>query len=169
MDEPERPENGKTDVMRSCFVIIAVVAVVFALIFYAGNKAFEPKKTTPDLYEITRTTSLVFPVGSKVIHSYKEGWKDYELAAVVEMNPQDVKFFINSLPSNPDSKPEISRSDRLGITRSISRFTEELEWWNPDKAKKFTAIYTTDGRYLHVILDQDDPSRTVAYIYWYNT
>lgn len=171
MEEPVGQKNGKSKVLHGCCIASAVVIILLAVfIVYAGNKVFETKKSTPNLYRITRNTSIHFPAGSKLIHSYMEGWQDFELAAVVEMKPQDVKAFINSLPSDSYTKWHISRSDRLGVTKSMSRFTMERNWWNPDRVMKFIAVDTDySDDHIYMLLDQDDPITTRVYLYWIDT
>ncbi|MHB1002125.1 MAG: hypothetical protein ACYC27_23030 [Armatimonadota bacterium] len=137
-----------------------------ALGVYAIFKSYQIKKSTPGLSEIAHENRMVFPPGSKLIHSYMESWGDYWFAAVVEIDPQDVKPFINSLPSDLYHKPVISRNDRLGISNSMSGINEKLEWWNPDKAEKFIAVDTGDSfSSLKLLFNLDNPSRTVVYIY----
>lgn len=157
---------------QSLFVVLFFVGIVlligvFLLAHWNAARVFRAKISKPGLAEISETTGIHFPDGTRMLSSYQEKWEDTLMIAKLEMDSESIGEFIKSLPY----RRETSRTEKYEMDRLFGSRTDIPEWWNPNSQKKFQAVRleSTDNLSTTVISISTDGQSRIVYLCWMRT
>jgi len=120
----------------------------------------------PDLERVAKATGIRFPPTAKLVRAtyYIILAGEYYLYATVELRPDEAAVLLRNVPSpkkvyTGDSAPE-------EIKFALIEHPPSLDWWHPSSTTEFIIAVSTarPGTRISILLMQDDPSLTIAYI-----
>ncbi len=148
----------RNDTVRFLRVVGVILAVVAIGGFWLYSREGAPRNV--DLAFVSRF--VPFPESARLTNSeFHKGFQGGQLWARVEIERGDVETFVRSLPS----VKRVSRTDRLGITRSHWSDHSPPSWWDPDSARRFAAAnIDKSGVEVSILVSLDDPKNAVVWV-----
>ena len=120
----------------------------------------------PDLEGVAKATGIRFPRTAKLVRAIygiiPAG--EFYLYARVELRPDEAAVLLRNVPSPKKVYTGNSAPEELKF--ALIEHPPSLDWWQPRSTAKFTIAVSTPrpGRRLSILLTQDDPSQSSAYI-----
>ena len=159
-------------ILLTTLIVICIILALNAGMNALSAWVFKPATGTFSLSELQAWTGLSFPNGTKLTHSYYEGWREREYLAVLEFDAKYTDSFLAKSTKRSGSYREvkISRKDRFGVSDKSAQFVTATKcaWWTPDTVRKFAAVDIRDILTVHLIIDLDGKTKRRVYLYAYD-